>query len=173
LRWIAGGIRRRADKVVMNTADSILIVDDTAANLQLLAALLRERGYRPRPVLNGQLALQVAAADPPDLVLLDINMPDLDGYAVCDRFKSDPQLKDIPIIFISALTDTLDKVKAFQAGGVDYVTKPFDAEEVGMRVQTHLTIRRLQIDLQQRYQELQQLQQLRARHEGRIPRQSV
>jgi two-component system sensor histidine kinase/response regulator len=145
----------------MSTVDSILIVDDTAANLQLLAALLRERGYRPRPVLSGELALQVAAADPPDLVLLDIDMPGMDGYEVCARFKNDPRLKDIPIIFISALTDALDKIKAFEAGGVDYVTKPFDAGEVGARVQTHLTLRRLQIDLQHRYHELQQLEQLR------------
>jgi two-component system sensor histidine kinase/response regulator len=140
---------------------NILIVDDTPANLQLLAGLLRERGYKPRPVLNGKLALQVATAEPPDLVLLDINMPDLDGYAVCELLKQDPRLKDVPVIFISALTDTLDKVRAFHAGGVDYVTKPFDAEEVGARVHTHLTIRRLQIDLQHRYEELQQLQQMR------------
>jgi two-component system sensor histidine kinase/response regulator len=140
---------------------NILIVDDTPANLQLLAGLLRERGYKPRPVLNGRLALQVAAAEPPDLVLLDINMPEMDGYEVCRLLKEDPQLKDVPVIFISALTDALDKVKAFQAGGVDYVTKPFDAEEVGARVHTHLTIRRLQLDLQNRFEELQQLQQLR------------
>lgn len=140
---------------------NILIVDDTPANLQLLSGLLRERGYKPRPVLNGRLAVQVAAAEPPDLVLLDINMPDMDGYEVCALFKSDPKLKDIPVIFISALTETLDKVKAFQAGGVDYVTKPFDAEEVGARVRTHLTIRQLQLDLEHQYEELQQLQQLR------------
>lgn len=150
----------------MTTTDApskgnILIVDDTPANLQLLAGLLRERGYKPRPVLNGKLALQVASAEPPDLVLLDINMPDMDGYAVCEEMKRDAQLKDVPVIFISALTDTLDKVKAFHAGGVDYVTKPFDAEEVGARVHTHLTIRRLQLDLQNRYAELQELQQLR------------
>ena len=119
---------------------NVLIVDDTPANLQLLAGLLRERGYKPRPVPNGKLALQAAAADPPDLVLLDINMPDMDGYAVCKRLKADPRLKDIPVIFISALTETLDKVRAFQVGGVDYVAKPFDAEEVGARVQTHLTL---------------------------------
>jgi signal transduction histidine kinase len=140
---------------------SVLIVDDTPVNLQLLAGLLRERGYKPRPVPSGQLALQAAAAEPPDLVLLDINMPEMDGYAVCERLKADPLLKDIPVIFISALTETLDKVRAFHAGGVDYVTKPFDAEEVGARVHTHLTLRRLQKDLQQRYEELQQLQGLR------------
>jgi two-component system sensor histidine kinase/response regulator len=140
---------------------NILIVDDTPANLQLLAGLLRERGYKPRPVPSGRLALQAAAAEAPDLVLLDINMPEMDGYSVCQQFKQDDRLKEIPIIFISALTETLDKLKAFQAGGVDYVTKPFDAEEVGARVQTHLTLRRLQIDLQQRYDDLQKLQQLR------------
>jgi two-component system sensor histidine kinase/response regulator len=139
----------------------ILIVDDTPANLQLLAGLLRDRGYKPRPVLSGKLALQTAAAEPPDLVLLDVDMPEMDGYAVCGLFKSDPRLKDIPIIFISALTGSLDKLRAFRAGAVDYVTKPFDAEEVGARVQTHLTLRRLQTDLQHRYEELQELQQLR------------
>jgi two-component system sensor histidine kinase/response regulator len=145
----------------MESKGNVLIVDDTPANLQLLAGLLRERGYKPRPVPSGKLALQAAQAEPPDLVLLDINMPDMDGYAVCAQLKADDRLKDIPVIFISALTETLDKVKAFQAGGVDYVTKPFDAEEVCARVHTHLTLRRLQLDLQQRYEELQGLQQLR------------
>jgi two-component system sensor histidine kinase/response regulator len=112
-------------------------------------------------VPSGKLALQAAAAEPPDLMLLDITMPEMDGYAVCEQFKRDERLKDIPIIFISALTESLDKVKAFQAGGVDYVTKPFDAEEVGARVQTHLTLRRLQKDLQARYADLQNLQTLR------------
>jgi two-component system sensor histidine kinase/response regulator len=140
---------------------NVLIVDDTPVNLQLLAGLLRERGYKPRPVPSGRLALQAAAAEPPDLVLLDINMPEMDGYEVCEQFKRDERLKDIPIIFISALTETLDKLKAFRAGGVDYVTKPFDAEEVGARVQTHLTLRRLQSDLQHRYEDLQKLQHLR------------
>ena len=143
------------------SAGNVLIVDDTPANLQLLAGLLRERGYKPRPVLSGKQALQAAALDPPDLVLLDINMPEMDGYAVCAELKRDPQLMHIPVIFISALTESLDKVRAFQAGGVDYVTKPFDAEEVGARVRTHLTLRRLQQDLQQRYEELQKLQGLR------------
>src|SRR5690349_22648271 len=105
---------------------NVLIVDDTPANLQLLAGLLRERGYKPRPVFTGAQALQAAATDPPDLVLLDINMPEMDGYEVCAQLKRDERLKDIPVIFISALTETLDKVKAFHAGGVDYVTKPFD-----------------------------------------------
>lgn len=140
---------------------NILIVDDTPANLQLLSGLLRDRGYRPRPVPSGRLALQAASAERPDLILLDINMPEMDGYAVCAALKADPALKDIPVIFISALTETLDKLKAFQSGGVDYVTKPFDAEEVGARVDTHLTLRRLQVDLEQRYLELKDLQQLR------------
>ena len=140
---------------------NVLIVDDTPANLQLLAGLLRERGYKPRPVLSGKLALQAAATTPPELILLDVNMPEMDGYAVCAQLKRDQKLKDIPVIFISALTETLDKVKAFQAGGVDYVTKPFDAEEVCARVQTHLTLRQLQIDLQHRFEELQRLQGLR------------
>src|SRR6185436_5295738 len=89
---------------------NVLIVDDTPANLQLLAGLLRERGYKPRPVPSGKLALQAAQADPPDLVLLDINMPEMDGYTVCASLKADDRLKDVPVIFISALTETLDKV---------------------------------------------------------------
>ena len=150
-----------AERVDPASKGNILIVDDTPANLQLLAGLLRERGYKPRPVPSGKLALQAASAEPPDLILLDINMPEMDGYEVCAKLKADERMKNVPVIFISALTETLDKMKAFHAGGVDYVTKPFDAEEVGARVNAHLTIRNLQIDLQHRYEELQKLQSLR------------
>jgi CheY-like chemotaxis protein len=104
---------------------NVLIVDDTPANLRLLGGMLREAGYTARPVPSGKLALQAAIAEPPDLVLLDITMPDMDGYEVCAQLKANDRLRNIPIIFISALTDTGDKVKAFAAGGVDYVTKPF------------------------------------------------
>jgi len=124
---------------------SILIVDDMPANVLLLVRMLAERGYNPRPVLSGKLALQAAREDPPDLILLDINMPEMNGYEVCEQLKADEELKDIPVIFISALNDTIDKVKAFRVGGVDYVTKPFQFEEVYARVQTHLTLRHLEI----------------------------
>src|SRR5690349_9333434 len=127
---------------------SILIVDDTPANLQVLAGMLKDRGYKVRPVPSGKLALSAAQRDPPDLILLDINMPNMNGYEVCEHLKADVNLKGIPIIFISALTEPLDKVKAFSIGGVDYLTKPFQMEELHARVETHLKLRRLQIDLE-------------------------
>jgi len=103
-----------------------------------------ERGYKPRSVLSGKLALQAARTEPPDLILLDITMPEMNGYEVCEQLKADAALKEIPVIFISALSETIDKVKAFRVGGVDYVTKPFQFEEVYARVQTHLQLRRLE-----------------------------
>jgi sigma-B regulation protein RsbU (phosphoserine phosphatase) len=128
---------------------SILAVDDTPANLQVLAGMLKDRGYKVRPVPSGKLALLAARRDPPDLILLDINMPEMNGYEVCERLKADDNLKGIPVIFISALTDQLDKVKAFAKGGVDYLTKPFQLEELHARVETHLKLRRLQIELEE------------------------
>ncbi|HEX2475170.1 MAG TPA: SpoIIE family protein phosphatase [Lacipirellulaceae bacterium] len=127
----------------------ILIVDDTPANLQVLAGMLKERGYKVRPVPSGKLALLAAGRDPPDLILLDINMPEMNGYEVCEHLKADERLKGIPVIFISALTEQLDKVKAFAIGGVDYITKPFQMEELHARVETHLKLRRLQIELEE------------------------
>ncbi len=130
-------------KVQQKTPD-ILVVDDTPANLQLLAGMLKKRGYRVRPVPSGKLAIQAVQNEKPDLILLDINMPEMNGYEVCEQLKADAALKDIPVIFISALNETIDKVKAFSAGGVDYVTKPFQFEEVFARVLTHLQLRRLE-----------------------------
>jgi len=140
---------------------SILVVDDTPANLQLLTGMLRERGYRARPVTSGRMALQAAQTEPPDLILLDINMPEMNGYEVCERLKADEKLKEIPIIFISALNETMDKVKAFGVGGVDYVTKPFQFEEVEARVRTHLDLRRQKRALQESYERLRALEALR------------
>ena len=128
---------------------SILAVDDTPANLQVLAGMLKDRGYKVRPVPSGKLALLAARRDPPDLILLDINMPEMNGYEVCEHLKADDKLKGIPVIFISALTEQLDKVKAFAIGGVDYITKPFQMEELHARVETHLKLRRLQIELEE------------------------
>lgn len=128
---------------------NILVVDDTSANLQVLAGMLKDRGYKVRPVPGGKLALAAAERDPPDLILLDINMPEMNGYEVCERLKGDDRLKGIPVIFISALTESLDKVKAFATGGVDYITKPFQMEELHARVETHLKLRRLQIELEE------------------------
>jgi sigma-B regulation protein RsbU (phosphoserine phosphatase) len=128
---------------------SILIVDDTPANLQLLARMLADRGYQVRPVLDGQLALASVEAEPPDLILLDIRMPEMNGYQVCERLQANPSTRQIPVIFLSAMDALEDKVKAFRAGGVDYVTKPFQIEEVTARVETHLTLSRLREQLQQ------------------------
>ena len=118
----------------------ILIVDDTPANLNVLSAILGKRGYRVRPAINGALALKAAQKAAPDLILLDVQMPGLDGYEVCRQLKADPQTRAIPVIFISALDDVLDKVEAFQAGGVDYITKPFQIEEVLARVENQLAL---------------------------------
>lgn len=142
----------------MNTKDrkaSILIVDDTPENLQVLSKLLIQEGYQVRAAVDGQYALDTVQADPPDLILLDIVMPGLDGYQTCTQLKAHPRTHDIPIIFISALDETIDKVKAFAIGGLDYVTKPFQPEEVLARVQTHLSLRQLQLDLERRNAELQ------------------
>jgi PleD family two-component response regulator len=122
---------------------NILIVDDSLANLRLLTQMLAKRGYKVRPLTNGLQALEAAWLMPPDLILLDIMMPEIDGYEVCERLKADAQPRDIPVIFISALDETQDKVKAFTVGGVDYIPKPFQVEEVLARVETHLALRRI------------------------------
>jgi sigma-B regulation protein RsbU (phosphoserine phosphatase) len=125
-----------------------MVVDDTPTNLRLLSKILQERDYQVRPVPEGSLALAAAKAKPPDLILLDIRMPEMNGFQVCEELKSEASTKDIPIIFISALDAIQDKVKAFTIGGVDYITKPFHVEEVLARVENHLAIRRLQTQLE-------------------------
>ncbi|MDT9269590.1 MAG: response regulator [Limnospira sp. PMC 1234.20] len=136
---------------------SILIVDDTPDNLRVLSATLGDRDYDVQCAINGKLALMAVANQPPDLVLLDIKMPEMDGYQVCEALKSQQKTADIPVIFLSALDDVIDKVKAFAVGGVDYITKPFQVEEVWARVEHQLTIRRLQKQLQNQNFRLQQL----------------
>ncbi|NEO25905.1 MAG: diguanylate cyclase, partial [Kamptonema sp. SIO4C4] len=143
----------------------ILIVDDTLDNLRLLSSMLAQQGYNVRKAVNGQMALTAIRTISPDLVLLDIMMPDLSGYEVCEILQNDPQTADIPIIFLTALNDAFDKVKAFQVGGNDYITKPFQLEEVFIRVQHQLAlkranqeIRQLNIHLEERVQ--QRTQQL-------------
>jgi len=138
-----------------------MIVDDTPENLKLLDGMLRERGYQVRAFPRGELALNAASKNPPDLILLDIMMPGMDGYEVCEALKADPKLADIPVIFISALNETMDKVKAFAVGGVDYITKPFQFEEVEARVRTHLELQRQKRELQQSYDKLRELERLR------------
>lgn len=123
---------------------SILIVDDTPNNLRFLSSMLLEQGYEVRKAINGQMALRSVQAELPNLILLDVRMPDISGYEVCHALKADPQTRDIPVIFLSALNDEKDKVIAFEMGAVDYVTKPFKFQEVLSRVKTHLTIRHQQ-----------------------------
>jgi signal transduction histidine kinase len=123
---------------------SIMVVDDQPANLKLLEDMLKVRGYKVRSFPRGRLALAAAVQNPPDLFLLDINMPEMNGYELCECLKSNPALSAAPVIFLSALSATEDKVKAFQAGGADYITKPFQLEEVQARVLTHLKLHQLQ-----------------------------
>ena len=139
-----------------HSSGSILIVDDVPSNLQLLSNLLSEQGYKVYKVLDGTLALRSVNLKPPDLILLDIMMPGMDGYEVCSRLKADRQTQDIPIIFLSARDDELGKVKAFSVGGVDYITKPFQVNEVLARVKHQIQIRQLQRQLQQQNLQLQQ-----------------
>jgi signal transduction histidine kinase len=127
---------------------NILVVDDTPANLRLLANMLTGQGYKVRSVINGPMALTATRAAHPDLILLDINMPGMNGYEVCETLKEDEETREIPIIFISALDEIQDKVKAFTVGGVDYITKPFQFEEVLARVETHLALRNMRRQLQ-------------------------
>ncbi|HEY9808422.1 MAG TPA: response regulator [Halomicronema sp.] len=135
---------------------NILIVDDTPENIQVLSATLNECGYKVRGVTNGKMALRAILHSPPDLILLDIRMPEMNGYEVCQQLKADPQTEKIPVIFISASDEVLDKIQAFSKGGVDYITKPFHIEEVIARVEHQLTIRRLQQQLLTKNQQLEQ-----------------
>ncbi len=134
----------------------ILVIDDTPENLNLLSAMLTEQGYKVRSVTKGSTGLRGANAVPPDLILLDVNMPEMNGYEVCQHLKASDRTREIPVIFISALGDVLDKVKAFAVGGVDYITKPFQLEEVLARIENHLTIWKLQQQLQAQNKRLQQ-----------------
>ncbi len=138
---------------------NILIVDDKLENLQVLESTLTQQGYEVRKAINGSMALMGAIAEPPDLVLLDIRMPDMDGYEVCQQLKANPKTESIPVVFLSALDDVVDKVKAFAVGGVDFITKPFETEEILVRVQNQLQIRHLQQQLQTQNQQLKSLNQ--------------
>ncbi|HOU14729.1 MAG TPA: response regulator [Anaerolineae bacterium] len=127
---------------------NILVVDDNPANLRLLAGILSEQGYAVRPARSGHTALSAVRLALPDLILLDIMMPDIDGYTVCEQLKADGRTRDIPVIFISALHETIDKVRAFALGAVDFITKPFHADEVLARVRTHVALRAAQRQLE-------------------------
>lgn len=140
---------------VQNEQTDILVVDDTPANLHVLSGILKRQKYKVRPVTSGKTALLAAQKVTPDLILLDINMPDMNGYEVCRILKADENLKDVPVIFISALSDTMDKVTAFDIGAVDYITKPFHLEEVEMRVSTHLKLHKYRRELKHYNDELE------------------
>ncbi len=135
---------------------TILVVDDTPANLSVVSAFLDDAGYKVLVAEGGNDAREVIRLAPPDLVLLDVLMPAPNGFETCSRLKADPETKDIPVIFMTALSDTLEKVKGFDAGGVDYITKPFHQEEVLARVKTHLALRQLQKELEVQKGELQE-----------------
>lgn len=133
---------------------TIFIVDDNANNLNLLDTILRSAGYQVRATNSARRVIKMLELNPPDLVMLDIQMPEMDGYEVCAAMKNIEAIRPIPVIFISALDQVLDKVRAFQVGGVDYVTKPFQPEEVLLRIETHLEIFRLRRDLERQNAEL-------------------
>jgi len=140
------------DAVAMN---DVLIVDDTPENLTILCQILTEHGYQVRPALSGEIALKAVRADIPDLILLDIMMPGMNGFEVCRNLKAEEQTKHIPIIFISGLHELEDKVRAFSEGGVDYITKPFQTEEVLARVNTHIALHTFRKSLEKKNIELQ------------------
>ncbi len=145
----------------------ILIVDDTPANLDLLSNMLVSRQFRVRVATTGKRALSIVAANPPELILLDINLPDLDGYEVCRTLRATPAAS-VPVIFISALDEIADKVMAFKAGGVDYITKPFQEEEVIARIETQIRISRLQRELLRKHTELTETNALLDRQRGEL-----
>lgn len=138
------------DEAIGGAADPvgrILVVDDTPANLEMLEEILERKGHEVFLLPSGAMALKAVARNPPDLILLDITMPEMDGYETCRNLRQDPATADIPVIFLSALQSTEDKVRAFQAGGVDYISKPFRVEEVHARVGTHLSLSRARSEL--------------------------
>lgn len=158
-------------KIELEQDDYLLIVDDQIENLKVLDILLSERGYKVKKAINGETALMAAESKPPNLILLDIKMPDVNGYEVCRRLKTNPQLCDIPVIFISALDEVFNKVEAFQVGGCDYITKPFQSEEIIHRIDLQLSIQKQKHLLQQEIQtradkEIQLLEEIRKRHEA-------
>lgn len=132
----------------MPESGNILVIDDTPASLKLLTDLLRSEGYAVRAAINGPLALQAARSSPPELVLLDIRMPDMDGFEVCRRLKADPATTDVPVIFVSALSEMDEKLQGFELGAVDYVTKPYQRQELLARVRAHLELNRLRHHLE-------------------------
>jgi putative nucleotidyltransferase with HDIG domain len=140
----------------MTDRGKILAVDDTPASLKLLSDILREEGYEVRSTISGELALKAAFANPPELVLLDVRMPEMDGYEVCRRLKANPATASVPVIFVSAVMDTDEKVQGFELGAVDFVTKPFQRNELLARVHAHLEVDRLRNHLEELVEERSQ-----------------
>jgi putative two-component system response regulator len=143
----------------LTTGGTVMVVDDNPANLKLMEDILLPRGYEVSSFPRGRMALNAAAAAPPDLILLDINMPEMTGYEVCEELKASPHLSEIPVIFLSALNALEDRLRAFRSGGVDYMSKPFQIEEVQARVDTHVRLRRLQQEIEADNGRLQDLVQ--------------
>lgn len=144
-------------------AATVLVVDDTPTNLHLLGSLLKEFGHSARFATSGELALQAARLHPPNLILLDVRLPKMGGYEICRQLKADARLAAIPVIFVSALGDAEEKLRAFQVGGVDYVTKPFQAEEIRARIDVHLRLHRLQQEVREHNQRLEEAVRRRTR----------
>jgi signal transduction histidine kinase len=138
---------------------TILVVDDNPANLNLLTNLLGEKGYDVRPAISGALALKTLQLELPALILLDVKMPEMDGYEVCRRLKAEERSRDVPVIFITAMGETMDKVRGFNLGAVDYVTKPFQIEEILARVGVHINLRNMQNHLEEANRQLRESQE--------------
>src|SRR4028119_2457788 len=147
----------------------ILLVDDNPENLRLLSTVLSKQGYKVKKTINGALALRSVEVAKPDLILLDIQMPGMNGYELCQKLKSQEQTADIPVIFLSALHEVFDKVKAFEVGGVDYITKPFQVEEVLAHIENQLSIGRLSKQLTEQNARLQE--EIRVRQQVEAARQ--
>ncbi len=146
------------------TRGELLIVDDNPENLRVLSSMLKQEGYGVRAAKNGKQALASIDKDEPDLMLLDIHMPEMDGFELCRQIKTQPKFQTLPIIFLSALNDTFNKKQGFEAGAVDYMTKPFDVEEVKIRIKTHLNLKeslmaqdRLKEEIAQKDEQIKQL----------------
>ena len=142
--------------VTSSPQDTLLIIDDMPENVMVLLHFLTNKGFTVLVAQDGEEGIETAEYTNPDLILLDVMMPGIDGFEVCDKLKSSDKLKDIPIIFMTALSDTVDKVKGFSLGAADYITKPIQQEEVLARIKTHIKLRKLQLQLQEQNQYLQE-----------------
>ena len=148
-----------------------LLVDDTPSDVRQLSDFLTGRGFDVRFASSGRAAIQAAGDDPPDMVLLDVMMPELDGYEVCERLKANKDLKSIPVLFIGVLDEPMDKTKGFDVGGADHITKPFEFVEVLARVETHLNSARMKVQLELATRELDAARKASEQLHGDLERQ--